>query len=242
MQIKNLGILIVILALTLAACNINVISGSGNVVTQDRSVNGFKSISMASSGQLIITQGDQEGLTIEAEDNLMEYIRAEVILGTLTIDFATERGRVIRPTRPIIYHVFVKDLDRVQVDGSGKIEATDLKTSQLVIEINGSADTQIGNLQADSFTYHMSGSGNGQISGQVGEQSIRIDGSGKYQAGDLESQTAQIQIGGSGEATVWAKDQLNVSIGGSGTVNYYGSPQISQNISGSGKLNSLGEK
>jgi cytoskeletal protein CcmA (bactofilin family) len=242
MKTRRLRILAPLITLALVACGLNVISGSGNAVTEDRRVDSFSAVSLEGNGELVIAQGGQAGLTVEAEKNLMKYVRAEFISDTLTINMATEGGRVIRPTKPIVYHVTAPNLNRVQVDGSGDLQIDNLETDQLEIKINGSGGTQIGDLQSDQLIYRISGSGDARITGQVAVQSIQIDGSGNYQAGDLQCQETQIQLGGSGEVTVWVQDRLDVAINGSGTVNYYGTPQISQNISGSGELNNMGEK
>src|SRR5690242_12646963 len=54
------------------------VHGSGNVVTEARPVSGFDRVSVSGAGQLKVTQGDAESLTIETDDNLLPYIRSEV--------------------------------------------------------------------------------------------------------------------------------------------------------------------
>ena len=82
-------VLLVILLIVSVACD--QISGSGNVITQERPVSGFNKIAMSGSGELIITQGSKEGLTVEAEDNIMEYIETEVKDETLELGMKNVR-------------------------------------------------------------------------------------------------------------------------------------------------------
>src|SRR4051794_15454674 len=98
----------------------NVTRGSGNVITQKRDVSGFSSVVLAGVGDLAITQGDAEGLTISAEDNLLPLIKTEVKNNILTIglnDGVVSGG--LLPTKPIQYNLQVKALDSIQLSGAG---------------------------------------------------------------------------------------------------------------------------
>jgi hypothetical protein len=64
-----------------------IITGSGNLIAESREVSGFDGVSHTGIGRVIITQGDHELLTIEADDNLIEYITSEVKNGTLELGF-----------------------------------------------------------------------------------------------------------------------------------------------------------
>ncbi|GAB4148135.1 MAG: hypothetical protein Fur0021_07690 [Candidatus Promineifilaceae bacterium] len=75
---------ILMLALTgaLTACigdsgPLTTIRGSGIVVTEERTVSRFTSISLEGMGQLVIDQTGSESLTITADDNLLPYIYIE---------------------------------------------------------------------------------------------------------------------------------------------------------------------
>jgi hypothetical protein len=45
--------------------------GSGNVIREDRSVSGFRAVSVGGVGVLKVSKGDREALAIEAEDNVL---------------------------------------------------------------------------------------------------------------------------------------------------------------------------
>lgn len=53
-------------------------TGSGNAITESRDAAGFNEIALSGIGSGIVTQGDAEALTIEAEDNLLPPIGSEV--------------------------------------------------------------------------------------------------------------------------------------------------------------------
>jgi hypothetical protein len=210
------------------------------MVTETRAVSNFDSIALSGSGEVIVTQGEGESLSIETDDNVMEHVKAEVSGGTLNLGFK-EGLNLISPTR-LIFTVGVEDLTSVSISGSGDIESDVIKTDRLDATVTGSGDIQIGTLTADEVKARITGSGDMDLTGEVATQDITISGSGKYRAGDLRSQSTEVSITGSGDATVWATDSLDVNISGSGSVDYYGRPTMSTSGSGSGDVTSMGEK
>ena len=68
--------LIAIMAVFAASCKwtIGVVRGSGDLVTEEREVSGFDELHFSGMGSLIIEQGDEETLIIEADDNIIDLI------------------------------------------------------------------------------------------------------------------------------------------------------------------------
>ena len=230
-----IGVLLVSL---LTACGLIGVRGSGNVISESRSVSNFSRVSLSGSGELIITQGGGESLTIEADDNLMQYLESEVRGDTLHL--GSKRNTNVNPTRAIRYNLGIIELNSLNLSGSGRAEANSIDTDSLDIGVSGSGNVRINTLGADSLTVRISGSGEFELGGRVVDQEIRISGSGDYFARELESKTTKITVSGSGKATVWVIDSLDVNISGSGSVDYYGQPAINMLGSGSGNLNNLG--
>jgi hypothetical protein len=198
---------------------------------------------MGGSGELTITQGDEELLTVEADDNLLRHIESEVKDGTLFLGIrGSHWSDHIKPTKPIKFNVIMKQIAGLDLSGSGSVRASHITTQDLDIGIGGSGDVAIGSLTAQKLDVALSGSATCAVSGgKVSRQGIDISGSGEYRAPKLESQAVEAGISGSGHATVWAKDSLSVNISGSGEVDYFGTPgKISKEISGSGSLNGRG--
>ncbi|MBN2149660.1 MAG: DUF2807 domain-containing protein [Anaerolineales bacterium] len=235
---KHIYLIIAIILgiLSLAACGMNIIRGSGVLATETRPVSGFDRLSLSGMGEIILTQGDEEALEIEAEDNLIPYIKTEVRQDTLYISYDNINHPIISPTRPIRFYLSVKELSGIKISGSGTVEAQSLSTDELELAISGSGEASIAQLTASALAVKISGSGKIEIGGQVGEQSLSISGSGKCNNVSLESQDTTITVTGSGKAEVWASETLDVRISGSGEVRYSGTPQVSQTISGSGRV------
>jgi hypothetical protein len=232
-------LLLFVALLTVTACNA-VIEGSGDLITETRKVSNFDRIDLSGSGEVIVTQGGSESLTIETDDNVMEHVKAEVEDGTLHLGF--ESGiRIISPSR-LVFAVGVDDLNSLSISGSGDVESDRIETDRLEAEVTGSGDIMIADLMAVEVMAEISGSGEIHLAGDADAQNVSISGSGQYRAGDLCSESVEVTISGSGDATVCAAETLVSDISGSGSVAYYGSPSINSSGSGSGKINSLGDK
>jgi hypothetical protein len=232
--------LLAVAVLLLSACAITPVRGSGNVVTEERQVSGFDSVALSGVGEVIITQGDEESLTIETDDNLMRYIESEVRDGRLELRIADDTIPI--PSQSIIYRLGVVDLTELDSSGAGSFEIGRLDTDRLKVTLSGAGDIRIDSLSATDLEIQASGAGNIRAAGAVDTQEIDLSGLGNYNAPDLESRTASVRISGAGNAVVWALDTLDVEISGAGNVEYFGSPQVTQDISGVGNVTSQGEK
>jgi hypothetical protein len=236
---KVFGLLIIGLLL-ITACGLRSIQGSGDVITENREVSGFDSVSHTGIGRVIIVQGDEESLTIEADDNLLEYITSEVKNGTLELGF-TDNVR-IDPAPSITFTVGVKDLKELDSTGTGSIEIDELSADNLTISTSGTGSISIGTLTATDLVVNAEGTGDIKLAGKVETQEISRVGTGDYDASDLESKTANVEAIGTGNVVIWVLDSLDVEITGTSEVSYYGSPNVTQNITATGKLTSLGDK
>jgi hypothetical protein len=244
--------LIVLLAASLACVTpfrATIVKGSGNVVSEEREVSDFEKVTVTGAGKLIITQGDEESLTIETDDNLMQYIESKVSGRTLelgftdNVSFSKDGGRILlEPSGSFIFRVGVIDLSEFNITGAASFETQELDTEQFKIVLSGAGDINIDSLTATTLVVTVSGAGDVDVAGKVETQEIVMSGLGRYNAADLESEEATVSISGAGGADVWANDTLDVTISGAGDVDYYGSPTLTKEINGLGSINHQGDK
>ena len=239
-KIPKVAGLITLVVFLLSACGIGTVRGSGKLIAEARDVRDFDRVDLSGSGEVLITQSEEESLTVETDDNIMQYITTEVKGRTLELGVDI-KGKGISPTR-LRFTLNVKDLVGLNISGSGEITAGGLDTERLDVSVSGSGQVRVDSLKAENVDVRISGSGDVELAGEASRQDVDINGSGDYRAGDLRGETVEITISGSGDTTVWATGSLDVSINGSGSAEYYGSPTVDHSGSGSGKLQSLGEK
>lgn len=204
-----------------------------------REVSGFTGISLRGVGHLYVEQGETDGLRIEAEDNVTPYLESRVEGTTLVL--ATRTGVRLRPTRPIVFRVTLRDLAKLEISGSGDAEADGIEADDLSVTVSGSGNASLSDLEADRLRVMISGSGSVETSGRVQEQELTISGSGEYRARDLDSVEATVRVSGSGSATLRVSDSLDATVSGSGSVRYVGTPAVQSRVTGSGSVRQVGD-
>lgn len=218
------------------------VQGSGTVIAENRPVGHFDRVSLSDLGTLIISQGDEERLTVETDDNLLRYVETRVRGGMLILGLGEGAGgRAVRPSKGITYHLSVRQIAGLEVADSGHIQAPALAVGYLEISVHDSGGVAVDSLVAHTLQVYVEDSGDVHLAGQVERQEVTVQDSGRYLAPRLQSRTAAVAASDSAEATLWAVGALDVTITDSGRVRYYGHPRRTQRLSGAGTLAGLGE-
>ena len=226
-----------LLLVALAGCTMGpmeVVTGSGNLIEENRNLSGFSRIELSGMGMLVLTQDGTESVVVEGEDNIVARIRTDVSGDTLRI--RTEDNVNLNPTKDLIYRVNVSEIERVTMSGAGSLQAGDVRAGSLELQSSGAGNVNIETLTAEELRVSISGVGNVMIRGSATRQQVTLSGVGSYQAPDLDTTEATVKINGAGGAIVRVSDRLNVEISGAGSVTYIGDPQVEQKISGAGRV------
>ncbi len=242
--ILALSALAISVPVTLAAASpLNLFSGdsvrgSGSFKVQNRALGHFTGMSLALPAEVELRLGSSESISIDTDDNLLALVDTVIENGTLQIR-SSKRNQNLE-TRHLKIVVQARDIDHLDLGGSGSISADKLHAPKLQFDIGGSGTMNVKAIDGQAVTIALGGSGKFKGGGSAGTLNVSLGGSGDVQAGNLKSTSVNVTLAGSGKATVWAKDSLTLSVAGSGDVNYYGDPALSKSIAGSGSVKRLG--
>lgn len=237
-----LGLALMVAGL-LSACGVNSIVGSGNVITEERSIDGFDEIEFNFVGTLMLAQGDETTLTIEGDDNIVEMIRTTVRGDRLVIDAQSSLwGLNLRSAIDLTYTITTPTLEKLDLTGAGDVYADGFTAEDLALEISGAGSLDFSQLRADELKIELNGAGSVDLIGAVESLQADLSGMGSLEAGDLASTTAKVDINGAGSAELWVSELLEAEISGAGSIDYYGEPEVVQKISGLGSVDGLGSK
>ena len=139
--LKLTALILAISVLALTGC------AQGPVETRKEDVSGFNRVNIETFGEILVSQGETESLTIEAPRDYLRYITSEVEDGTLYIK--TRRGFVGGPVQRVIYTLTVKDLDAISFSGAGAIKIYGLETNDFSVDLSGAGSIEIDELKAD---------------------------------------------------------------------------------------------
>ena len=209
----TLAVIIIIIFFIKNNLTKNNIQGSGNIISESRELNNFTSIILLGSIDVNIKTSESNNCVVVADDNLIPYIKTEVVNNKLNISlnesYSSEDKLVVNINTP--------NYDEVSLSGSGNINILDFKNNNLSLNISGS-----GNI-----------TGNGEVETLV----VKINGSGNLMSKEIKSKSATITINGSGDGEVFASDSISAKINGSGNIKYFGNPEnVDSIINGSGDI------
>ena len=216
--------------------------GSGNIVSETRDVSGFRALAIDYPAEVVVRQGSQESLSIEAEDNLLPGLKTEVKNGVLEIFYKTAKGKHVNPTKVVKITIVAKDLADVEFNSAGELTMEGIETNSLDVSLSGAGNLELDHVQVKGLGVHLSGAGSMTASGTADDLDVNISGFGDFKGADLHSKVASVHISGAGSAAVWVDDDLTASISGAGSIRYYGSASVSKQISGVGSVSHAGDK
>ena len=225
------------LAWTVVVGGGTMVAGSGAMVEDVRAVSGYTRVFVSAPVEVQLKRTGTEQAVVHADDNIAALIETRVEGGRLYIEAAKDVS--FRTRNKVFVVVDFKQLDALQVDGSGDVVADDIKAGIFEGVIHGSGNVKITRLEADTVAVSVAGSGDFNVRGRAGKVGFVIEGSGDVLAEDLQAKSVAVRIAGSGDARVNAIESLQARIAGSGDVLYRGSPQVEKKIAGSGEVRPL---
>lgn len=192
----------------------NSVKGTGPAIDKNINVSDFKGIDVTSGIDVILVQGNSESLTLTAQENLFEYIKAGVENGTLKIYTRNN----LRPTEAIKARITFKDITNLKVSGGGDTHSeTPLNVETLDLSISGGGDFR-SVINSNELKCNINGGGDAKIDGKIKNYSITVSG-----GGDLESKisagTILCTINGGGDLilkneTMASKAEIDMNGGG----------------------------
>ncbi len=201
----------------------------------------FDRLEVDGSAKVKLSQGEHDQVFITGDDRAQRSVELEVVNNRLHI--RPSGGWKFWNNTRLQIHVQMRQVSQVILSGASDLYAPGpIKSERLSIGISGAGLARFDELNAGQLRFDVSGAGDGQLAGQVGELRLSVSGKGKIQAEQLRAARASVSISGVGNANLWVTDTLRVSISGVGSVDYWGQPTIERSTSGLGSINGHGDK
>ena len=217
--------------------NIKRVKGNGNVTKITRSTSDYDAIKCAGAFDCMLVAGSEGNITIEGEENLLQYIVTQVkgdelIVTQLNgISLRTSSNKTIKVTIPF------QDINQVSLAGSGDLRNRDCITaSKLDVSLAGSGDIVL-DIKTDAVEGRILGSGHLTLKGGTENLDAKISGSGDFHAFGLESNNTVVSVLGSGDALLVSNVSIKARVSGSGDIKYKGNPNKTYfRVVGSGSI------
>ncbi len=209
--------------------------GSGQQVEKARSVGSFSRVRLDGpvDAKLVPSSG-AEAVRVSADDNIEPMVTTVVEGDTLVIGI--KEGGSFSTRHPVRVLVDFKQLQALQLRGSGDAQIDRVKGDRFQLDLNSSGDVSIGLLEVRELVARLSGSGDLQVAGKAELQDWDLSGSGDVSAASLSGVKAKARLSGSGDLCLGVNQELDATLSGSGDLTYSGRPKLQSKVSGSGEL------
>ena len=188
------------------------IRGSGNRERQKRDVPAFTSISTEGAFTIEVTCQKDRSLEVEGDDNVLEYVTAEVGSNILRL----KSTKSYSSNEPVKFRISVPNLEGLSVNGAGHIEIKGMNNDKFEIDSNGAATIV--------------------VSGKTKVIDVGANGAGKIDAFNLQASRGVVDSKGVTRIDLDVSDQLDATVNGPSTVTYKGDPVVNKTVHGPGKV------
>ena len=215
---KKVGLILLgILMAVGVSAEVKKIKGTGYLVVHDRQADQpFTRVSVQQSITLYVSQGKTEGITVEADDNIIPYIKTEIKNGQLNIFLDPEV--IVRGYTAMNVSVSMPIITDINVAAAGRLE--------------GSSPFTVNKLEIVA-----SGAARLELKGEVEQFDLEMSSAATLKAWELRVKNCDAEISGAAKAEVSISGQLEAEISSAGILIYDGNPRITkQNVTGRGTL------
>jgi len=232
----------IVLATLMLSCNLGInlgpgVSGNGNVVTDERSINeSFNEIEVSRGLDVYLTQGDQNSIEVEADENLQEIIVTEVRNNVLEI-YADEN---IRHSQSKKVYVTFKAVERISSSSGSDVYSTNtIKSEFLELSTSSGSDMEL-SIDTEKVSCDSSSGSDLKLSGKTNTLHAEASSGSDIKAGELTAVSSRVKASSGADITVNTSEELIAKASSGGDIKYFGNPekvQKSDGVSGSIRKN-----
>ena len=215
---KKIGILIFIVAISIGVVFANLFSfgkasgelfsfsfgsaikGSAVAGSEVRNATDFKGVDVGGIFQVVITAGKDFSVEVQADDNLLQYIKTDVEDGVLKIE-TTER---INSHTPMRVRISAPDIESIDASGACRVSVAGVKNSSLDIDTSGASKLK--------------------IEGETSVVNVEVSGASNIDAESLKARTATVDASGASNVSLFVTERLMSDASGASKISYSGNP------------------
>jgi len=232
-------IIIAVLLITtgsVASCQFRkTVYGDGDVVRKERKAEDFTGIKVSTGIDVYLSQGDNVSITVQADENLHEYISTEIRNDVLHVftDANIRRAEMKR------VYVTAKDIKYLSTSSAGDIIGeTPVRTDDLILNVSSAGDIKL-EVFADNVEVDISSSGDITLSGEADSLEGDLSSAGDLNAYNFIVRKAELTVTSAGDADIHVTERLNARASSAGDINYRGNPKyVDARSSSAGSIHS----
>jgi len=222
-NLKYFTVAVLFIAISTAACGQfrKTVYGDGDVVRKDRPAGSFTGVKVSTGIDVYLSQSNDMTITVQADENLHEYILTEIkndILHVYT-DANIRRAEMKR------VYVTMKKIDYLSTSSAGDIIGeTPIRTDDLKMNASSAGDIKV-EVYADNVEINISSSGDITITGEADILEGDLSSAGDLNAYNFKVREADLSASSAGDADIYVTERLRARASSAGDINYKGNPK-----------------
>lgn len=177
------------------------IEGSGTPASEKRDLRDFDSVDVGGVFEVEIIAGKEYSVTVEGDDNLLQFIKTEVKGSDLNISL----NKRVSAKTPLKVKITAPRIVSMDVSGAASVNASGLSNSELNIEASGVSSVQ--------------------LAGESENVDLNASGASKINADELKAAKADVGASGASYISVFVTKELHSDASGASSIVYSGSPE-----------------
>ncbi len=202
------------------------VQGNGKIVSREISVSTYIRLHLGCTGTIELHQSDEEKVTMEADENLMEYFAATNAGRTL---YVSNEGNLRKPVfTSCTVKVFFRQLNKIILrnhDGRTFCPKQLVLKEPLDVKIQSVADSEL-DIVCPSLKIFAQAVGNITLKGSCEKLEIKNQSTGNFDASQLQAADISISNMAVGNILLHANDSISMSHYGSGFIHYSGDANV----------------
>jgi len=230
-------IAVMLLVVLLVPGCFGIITGSGNLETQEFDYSDFTKVEAHNGFQLELTESSTFSIEITVDDNVKEDLEVSKSGDTLRIRL---KGNRIYSSVTLEAKITMPNLYRLDLSGGSQAGITGFSSSHdLSLNLSGGSGVA-GDITAGDADFDLSGGSHVNLEGTADDLDVNGSGGSQLQLENFPVDNADINLSGGGSATVNVDGTLDVNLSGGSHVTYIGNPTLGDiDLSGG---STIGEK
>ena len=178
--------------------NVGGAKGNGNLQSESRDVRGFKGVDVSGIFEVEIVAQKDFDVRVEADENLLQYIKTEVDDGMLEISCSKR----IKSSSGLKVLISAPDIEKLEVSGVAKVSVSNLKNAGMNVDTSG----------ASKISLH----------GETDKLVIDVSGASAIDAESLKARAATVDASGASKISVFATEAVRADASGASRITYAG--------------------
>ena len=227
--------------LILNSCNFDInigqVNGDGNVVTEDRTTSAdFNEVKGSAGLDVYLTEGSENKIVVEADENLLEHIETDINNGRLTIRSKKNIGRA----KAKKVHVTYTELDHIIASsGADVVGNSVIKNENIYLDASSGADLDVEVFGKQIFAESSSGA-DIKVTGRATSLKASASSGSEINARELTVLKCRANASSGADVIVNVKEKLATDASSGGSIRYYGNPTaVSNDKSRSGSVRKM---